>query len=122
MRMRLSSLLAGAIGAALVACGGPVLQNAPKPDPAVVAGAAAAIAGAATLADPQGAAKRQEANKPVEEKKPKTVKESVPEGVLDRLDDKKAGKPTDAPTKPAAAGEDPDGVPFDQAAPSPKKK
>jgi hypothetical protein len=71
----------------LAACGGgPALRNAPKPDPAVVAGAAAAIAGAATLADPNGAARRAEANKVENEKKPKQVKETVPGDVLDRAE------------------------------------
>ena len=73
----------------LVGCGGPILQNAPKPDPAVVAGAAAAIAGAATLADPAAAAKRQEENKGGSEKRLQNVKATVPADVFDRLDDQK---------------------------------
>jgi len=73
--------------AALCACGGPVLQNAPRPDPAVVAGVAAAVAGAATLADPQGAAKRQEQkNKGEPDMNGVEVHETVPADVLDRLD------------------------------------
>ena len=114
MQMVLSSVFG--LGVVLGGCGGPVLQNAPKPDPAVVAGAAAAIAGAATLADPQGAAKRQEANKPVDEKKPKTVKETVPAGALDRLDDKKkqgSGSDDKKDPKPALPANDDDGQPFD---------
>jgi hypothetical protein len=97
-------------------CGGPMLQNAPKPDPAVVAGAAAALAGAATLADPNGAAKRQEANKPVGDKKPINVKATVPASALDHLDDKKAGSGSGSavePAKPKPSNDD-DGVPFDQ--------
>ena len=33
-------------------CGGPALQNVPHPNSAMMAGAAAAVAGAITLADP----------------------------------------------------------------------
>jgi hypothetical protein len=45
----------------VAACGNqsPALQNAPRPDPNVVAGAAAAVAGAATIADPQAAKKAE---------------------------------------------------------------
>ncbi len=96
-------------------CGGPILQNAPKPDPAVIAGAAAAIAGAATLADPAAAAKRQEENKPVGEKKPINVKATVPASALDHLDEKQktgsAAAPDPAPKPPVNSD---DGVPFDQ--------
>lgn len=77
--------------AMLVGCGGgpdPILRNAPHPDTATIAGAAAAVAGAATLASPDGAAKKAEANKGEEEKKPVKVKENVPAGVFDRLDEK----------------------------------
>jgi hypothetical protein len=75
----------------LAGCGGPALQNVPKPDPAVVAGAAAAVAGAATLANPDGAAARQEQKKPVKDKKPMKSGGTVPADVFDRLDAKKAG-------------------------------
>jgi hypothetical protein len=73
---------------ALAACGGPpLLQNAPRPNPAVVAGAAAAIAGAATLADPQGAAKRQEVKDQREpDNRGVDVHETVSADALDRLD------------------------------------
>jgi hypothetical protein len=81
------------VGLFAMGCGGPVLQNAPKPDPAVVAGAAAAIAGAATLADPNGAAKKQEANKPQSEKRPQNVKATVPSDVFDRLDEQQKNPP-----------------------------
>ena len=68
-------------------CGGPILQNAPRPNPAVMAGAAAAVAGAATLADPDAAAHKQEQKKP-DRQKPKDVRvdQTVPADVLDRLD------------------------------------
>jgi hypothetical protein len=82
--------------ALLAACGGPALQNVPKPDPAVVAGAAAAVAGAATLADPNGAAKRQEQKEPQKSLRPKKSGGTVPDDVLDRLDAKQQGKGTTA--------------------------
>lgn len=74
-----------------VGCGGgpdPILRNAPRPDPGVVAGAAAAVAGAATLAAPDAAAKKAESNKQPAEQRPVEVKETVPAGVLDRVDEK----------------------------------
>ena len=72
-----------------IGCGArePILANAPRPDPAVVAGAAAAVAGAATLADPKGAADRQaEKNVDTREAKGKPSGPSVPKDVLDRAD------------------------------------
>lgn len=72
-------------------CGGgpdPILRNVPQPNTNAMAGAAAAIAGAATLADPQSAAKKQEANKPPAEPRPVDVEENVPAAVFDRLDEK----------------------------------
>lgn len=75
----------------VAACGEPILRNAPRPDPGVVAGAAAAVAGAATLADPQGAAKRQELKDQKEpNNRPVDVHETVPSDVLDRVDHKTA--------------------------------
>jgi hypothetical protein len=73
---------------ALCGCGGgPLLQNLPRPNPAAVAGVAAAVAGAATLADPQGAARRQEAkDKGEPDNQGVEVHEHVPADVLDRLD------------------------------------
>ena len=72
----------------LVACNEPMLKNAPKPDPGAVAGVAAAVAGAATLASPASAAKRQETKKASDEHNNEgvVVKETVPEDVFDRLD------------------------------------
>ncbi len=75
----------------LCACGGgpdPVLRNVPQPNPSAVAGAAAAIAGAATLAAPNAQANRvDEANKPDPSDKPQKPGPRVPSDVLDRLDD-----------------------------------
>jgi hypothetical protein len=76
--------------AALAGCGGPALQNAPRPDPGIVAGIAAGVAGAATLADPNAAGKRQEQKKPQQDKRPVKTKVHVPGEVLDRLDEKQA--------------------------------
>jgi hypothetical protein len=75
----------------LSACGGgpdPILRNVPQPKTSAVAGAAAAIAGAATLAAPDSQAARvQEANKPDVSDKPMKPGPNVPADVLDRLDD-----------------------------------
>jgi hypothetical protein len=91
----------------LAACGPPALRNVPQPNKAVMAGAAAAIAGAATLADPQGAARRNaEANKDDPDLKAQRGGGTVPADVLDRLDEKKAreqkqGHPDPEPAPPA---------------------
>jgi hypothetical protein len=80
---------AAALGSA--ACGPPVLQNAPRPNPSVVAGAAAAIAGAATLADPDYAARKQEKKKDgIGTGQGVRNDVTVPADVLDRLDATKA--------------------------------
>src|SRR5215468_12452178 len=71
----------------LCGCGEPILKNAPKPDPGAVAGAAAAAAAAATLADPQGAGRRQEqATRSDPDNRGVEVKETAPADVMDRLD------------------------------------
>lgn len=106
------------------ACGGnqagpdPILRNAPKPDTGVMAGAAAAVAGAATLASPHDAAKKAESNKAPDEKKPVTVKENVPAGVLDRLDEK---QPAEAAPKDFVE-QAPTSEPPSATAKSPKSK
>lgn len=85
--------------AMLAACGPPALQNAPRPNPSAVAGAAAAIAGAATLADPDAAARKANAEQNKDNVDPDhtvPVHETVPEDVFDRLDAKKA-QPEPAP-------------------------
>lgn len=81
----------------------PVLANAPHPNPSYVAGAAAAVAGAATLAAPDAAGKAAaEANKPDPSNKPKNSGGTVPAAVLDRLDDQRldAGTNPPEPAKP----------------------
>jgi hypothetical protein len=99
--MRLPQIAAMMAIAALGACGGPpALQNAPRPNPAIVAGAAAAVAGAATLADPDGAARKQEEKRDGDaEKKAKKTREHVPSDVLDRLDAAKAAEETETTEK-----------------------
>jgi len=89
----------------LAGCGGgPVLRNAPRPDPTVMAAGAAAIAGAATLADPDAAARRQEQKKDWNVT-PERDHDSrpMPADVLDRLDQAKEGAADEpaAPKKPA---------------------
>jgi hypothetical protein len=97
--MRVPTLL---LALSLGACGGPALQNVPQPNPAVVAGMAAALAGAATLADPHGAT-----HKPERQDEPNLdgveVKESVPAGVLDRLDKQPPAKAAPKPAAPPLA-------------------
>jgi hypothetical protein len=86
----------------LVACGShdPALRNVPQPSTKAVAGGAAAIAGAATLVDPNGQANRvQEANKPDDRTKPMKPGPSVPADVLDRLDDAPAPKEPPPPSE-----------------------
>jgi hypothetical protein len=71
----------------LCSCGEPILRNAPKPDPGVVAGVAAAAAAAATLAAPQAAAARQEERSKGEpDDRGVDVHETVPRDVFDRID------------------------------------
>lgn len=88
----------------LCACGEPILRNAPKPDPGVVAGVAAAAAAAAALASPQAAARRQEQRTKGEpDDRGVEVKETVPADVFDRLDRQAsdAGVDAAAPGAPA---------------------
>jgi hypothetical protein len=84
-----------------------------------VAGGAAAVAGAITLADPDAASRKPE-KKQDENKKPVKVKENVPKDVLDRLDKQDAAapaKPKDAkdakPASQPAGAEKPEKPPKD---------
>lgn len=98
----------------LCGCGEPILKNAPKPDPGAVAGVAAAAAAAATLADPQGASRKQEQkNKGEPDTRGVEVKETVPAAVFDRLD-----QPRDAGTDEAAPAASPAPAPPAPTAPS----
>ncbi len=80
-----------------------MLRNAPRPSTPVVAGAAAALTGAATLADPNGqAARTAEATKPEDHPRELAPGPSVPADVLDRLDQGKQGPATAEPPKQPA--------------------
>ena len=77
-----------AIALALAACGGgTLLQNAPRPNPGAVAGAAAATAAILTAVDPNAATRKPEKKDEVPKREQK-VKEVVPADVFDRLDQK----------------------------------
>jgi hypothetical protein len=105
-------------------CNGPVLQNAPRPNPAVVAGAVAATAAAITLADLDGAAKRAAAVEQASRQRDQDAtrvgnRESAPADVLDRLDDaerRAKAAPRSATTREPKAARIADPVP---AAPAP---
>ena len=89
--MRLAALL---LLGGVCACGGPILQNVPRANPAAVAGIAAAVAGAATIADPQGAARKQdEKNRADVGPQAKRVDEQMPSDVFDRLQDAERDRP-----------------------------
>ncbi len=95
----------------LAGCGGPVLQNAPAPNPAHVAAAAAGAAAALTLADPDGHARKIEEDRPEDEARERGDEkaERVPHDVLDRLDEadaaRKAGSGRAVKEDPAARPE-----------------
>jgi hypothetical protein len=87
--MRLGIGIGLVVASLMSACGGPVLQNVPAPNKAVVAGAAAATAAAVTLADPDFAAANANREREAwarEPREPDGTKESAPADVLDRLD------------------------------------
>jgi hypothetical protein len=95
----------------LMGCGAapnqPLLANAPRPNTGAVAGAAAAVAGAATLAAPDYAAKNAaEANKPAPDNKGQKSGGIVPPDVFDRLDEKQK-KPAAPDQQPAAPSGEP---------------
>ncbi|MBK7539228.1 MAG: hypothetical protein IPI49_28460 [Myxococcales bacterium] len=90
-RLWFACLAALAVGGA---CGGPVLQNAPRPNPTVVAGAVAATAAAITLADPDAAARHasevEKSGRAEREPASSGSRETAPVEVLDRLDEAQA--------------------------------
>ena len=92
----------------------PVLANAPRPNPAAVAGVAAGAAAALTLASPpRGPEKKQQST----DMKGKTVKETVPSGVLDRADHQNdASQPQRDPADPNKAPDQAKGA-FDFGSP-----
>ncbi len=76
----------------LVGCGGPLLQNAPAPNPTHVAAAAAGAAAAMTLADPDAASRKPEHD----DAKPGADAQEIdtrPSDVLGALDRAEAAKP-----------------------------
>jgi len=79
--------LVAALVVTVCGCGGPALQNAPRPDPGLVAAIAAAIATGATLADPASAGKRPESSRVSQSEAASGKRETVPPDVLDRLDE-----------------------------------
>ena len=93
---------------AAAACGGPALQNVPSPNKAAAAGVVAGAAAAVTLADPQGAAAKQETKKNSNVDNRKATKQpSVPPDVLDRLDDKKQKERTGQAPPPTSTTPEP---------------
>ena len=88
----------------LAACGGqPALANMPHPDNAAVAGAAAAVAGAAVLADPNAASRQPEKKKVDDNQNAVEVKEHVPASVFDHLEQGQPLPPDATRPVPAAA-------------------
>ena len=88
------------IAMVLVGCGGgPMLRNAPRPNPSYVAGGAAALATAMTVLDPDAAAARAEEDSagcvPIEP--PMHVSRYVPESAFDDLDAARATPPVVVP-------------------------
>lgn len=79
---------------ALAGCGGPALQNAPRPDPGHVAAVAAGAAAAMTLADPDGHARKKEKDGPSNGagEGGTRKRKHVPHDVLDRLDKAEAAR------------------------------
>ena len=82
-------------------CGGPMLANAPRANPAAVAGGAAAVAGAITLANPDAAGRKPEKKDPFAGKQGTNVKENVPPDVFDRLDHPVQPMTDPTPTDPS---------------------
>jgi hypothetical protein len=71
----------------LAACASrPLLEKVPRPNPAVAAGIAVGLAAAATLADPQGAARQKEAGRVEPQPRVSGARESIPDDVFDRLE------------------------------------
>jgi hypothetical protein len=89
----------------LVGCGGPPIgSHVPRANPAVVAAAAAATAGAITVANPDLAGKKPEDPSRERERRAAAIapRESVPGDVLDRADGPDADEPLPPCTEAAA--------------------
>lgn len=116
--------LVATVALTMAGCGGPdkpALANAPRPDPAAVAGVAAAAAAAFTLASPDTAARRPESNGDVE-KKPITVKQHVTGDVLDRLDSGSGSSSDPDARQPGDDKEPPEPIDYSQLRGPPLKK
>jgi len=87
--MRWKALSALAL-APLILCascgGGPLLQNVPRPNAAVMAGIAAGAAAAVTVANPGAAARLQEQKNAKIGEQPVENEETIPLDLLDRMD------------------------------------
>ncbi len=70
-----------------------MLGNVPRANPGAVAGVAAGVAGALTLANPSGAAAKQEQTLTPAEKHEVDSHKTVPRDVFDRLDATPATQP-----------------------------
>lgn len=113
-------MLAWVVALSCAACGGgPALGNLPRPNTAVVAGTAAAIAGAATLANPDSAGKKPEAPSWGTEKHTVTT-ERMPGDVLDRLDSAEEKGDVTTPEQRAAVPAAPDAASTMPLPPAPK--
>jgi hypothetical protein len=85
----------------LAGCGGsPVLSGLPRPNKTAAAGIAVGAAAAATIADPQGAARLKEAGKQPNEKRPIEVQETIPQDVFDKMDQADAASDGDDDPRP----------------------
>ena len=95
-----------------------MLANAPHPDNAVMAGAAAGVAAAAVIADPNASTRgKPEKARDEGEKQPITVKENVPAAVLDRADHKPQDpKPVAQPAAAAKSKGPPPKIPTPEEA------
>ena len=98
--MRMTAIALVVVAGCGAAPNQPVLANAPRPNPAAVAGVAAGAAAAITLADPDAATRGPEKKQDVP-KKEIQVKENVPADVLDRMDQSAASSSEETPATEA---------------------
>lgn len=93
------------LAVAAAGCGDkPIGSKIPRPNKKAAAGIAAGIAGALTIANPKLAGRKPESDEN-KNNRPTRVKESVPEGVLDRADAKHDGTKTDPCAKREKTGD-----------------
>lgn len=120
--MRMTAIALVVVAGCGAAPNQPVLANAPRPNPAAVAGVAAGAAAALTLADPDAATRGPEKKQDVPKKEIK-VKENVPADVFDRMDgaagaDANGSGATQAAKKNAAPKAEPAGAVKPKAEPA----